>query len=144
MKKVEVKVRVKTTPENIISAFTNPDKLRTWWLVERALIDKKPDGLYTLAWNITENGFGYVSTGIIKEYKSGRELVIDHMVYLNPERPFFGPMKLTVRAEKKNETTMAYICQEGYQEGKDWDWYYSAVKQAWPAVIQRLKEYLEK
>jgi len=96
-----------------------------------------------LTWDVSEKGFGYVSTGIIKSYQNDKELVIDNFVYLNPEKPFLDPMSLTVRATAKGGMTEVYLCQDGYQPGEDWDWYYEVVKQAWPVVMQELKKYLE-
>ena len=104
--------------------------LRDWWSVERSLIDKRPGGVYTLAWDISEKGFGFVTTGIIKEYKQDKLLVVNNLVYLNPDKPFLGPMSLTVRTEEKGKSTELYLCQDGYQSGSDWGWYYEAVKQA--------------
>lgn len=144
MRKVEVIIDIEATPEKIISAFTDYDMLNDWWGVERNLIDKKAGGLYTLAWNISDKGFGYVSTGIIRDYQPGKILVIDNFVYLNPDRPFLGPMKLTIRVKGKGELTELYLCQDGYQSGPDWDRYYEAVKDAWPKALQGLKDYLEK
>lgn len=144
MRKVEVTTTIQTTPEKIISAFTEPEMLKDWWNVERTLIDKKPGGVYVLAWNISEKGFGFVSSGIIKEYKPASLLAIDNFVYLNPEKPFLGPMSLTVSAKRKEGNAELYLCQDGYQSGSDWDWYYEVVKQAWPAVVKMLRNYLEK
>lgn len=144
MKKVEVTIDIDTTPEKIIQAFTDSDMLRAWWAVERTLIDRRTGGLYVIAWNITDKGFGYVSSGIISKYEPGSTLEIDNFVYLNPERSILGAMKLTVTAKQKNGKSELYLCQTGYQNGIDWDWYYETVKQAWPAVIKVLKEYLEK
>ena len=144
MKKVEVTTSINNSPANIIGAFMDPDMLREWWGVERSLIEKRPNGLYTLAWNIGEQGFGYVSSGIIKEYRPESSLIIENFVYMNPERPFLGPMALTIEAKDKGGKTELYLCQDGYREGEDWDWYYNAVKQAWPAVVQNLKDFLEK
>lgn len=53
-------------------------------------------------------------------------------------------MTLTVKTTEKGGGTELYLCQDGYQEGSDWDWYYEAIKKAWPAVLLTLKEYLEK
>lgn len=144
MRKVEVTTDIDTTPATVITAFTDTTMLREWWGVERVLIDKRPGGLYTLAWNINERGFGFVSTGIIKEYKQDSTLIVDDFVYMNPDKPFLGPMTLTIRARGNGGTTELYLCQDGYQLGTDWDWYYDAVKQAWPAAVQTLKDYLEK
>ena len=65
------------------------------------------------------------------------------MVYLNPEREILGPMTLTIQAEKNYGDTQVYLCQDGYQYGGDWDWYYEAVKEAWPELMEKLKTYLE-
>lgn len=145
MRKVEVKIQINTSSKNVIAAFLEPDMLKKWWKVEQALIEKKIRGVYTLAWDITKNGFGFISTGKIKEYLHGELLVIDNLINLNPNKPFFGPMTLTIstKAISPNLTEL-HLCQDGYQSGDEWDWYYEAVKVAWPGVLSILKEYLEK
>ncbi len=143
MRKVEVKINIRTSPEKVIAAFTNPDMLKEWWFVEKTIIEKKAGGLYTLTWNVTEKGFGYVSTGTIKSYIIDKELVIENFVYLNPIKPLLGPMTLSIKAQEKDGMTEVYLCQDGYQIGEDWDWYYEAVKVAWPDVMNTLKKYLE-
>lgn len=143
MKKVELTIEINTDAEKVISAFMDSEMLKGWWNVERALIEKKINGLYMLAWNIGDNGFGFVSTGVIKEYKPGNLLVIDKFVYLNPGRSFLGPMTLTIKVTSKANGVELYLCQDGYQEGNDWDWYYKAVEAAWPVVAKDLKRYLE-
>lgn len=143
MRKVEVNIQIKTKSKNVIKAFTDQKMLSEWWNVEKALIEKREGGLYTLTWNVTDKGFGYVSSGIIEKYSPENELVIANFVYLNPERPFFGPMKLIVKASERNGMTDLYLCQDGYQKGADWDWYYEAVKNAWPSLMEEFKKYLE-
>lgn len=144
MKKVEVTITIDTTPERVVQAFTDSSMLRDWWSVERALIGEQQGGPYTLAWNITAQGFGFVSSGIIGDYQPGSMLRIDQLVYLNPGQPILGPMTLTIKARAQNGKAELYLCQDGYQSGPGWDWYYEAVKQAWPVVANTLKEYLEK
>ena len=117
--------------------------LCTWWDVERTLIEKRIGGPYTLAWNITDKGFGFVSTGIIKNYIPDSVLEVENFIYLNPGISILGPMTLIVRAKEKNNGTELYLCQDGYQTGHDWDWYYEAVQQAWPVVANKLKRFLE-
>ena len=109
--------------------------LKDWWNVDKTLIEKKPGGLYTLVWNTPDGGLGYVSTGTITGYDPAKFLKIENMVYLNPDKPFLGPMSLIVKAKRKSKMSELYICQDGYQEGEDWDWYYKAVQEAWPMVI---------
>ena len=143
MRKVEVVLTIQSSAEAVIEAFLDGEQLKKWWGVERALLERRNGGIYAVAWQISANGFGYVSTGTVKEYDPAGLLILDNFMYLNPGRPFLGPMRLTVRAEAGHSGTTCYLCQEGYGEGPDWDWYYDAVKEAWPVVMQALKKFLE-
>ncbi len=144
MQQVEAKIAIRTSPAAVFSAFTELEHLHGWWGVERKLIELKPGGLYTLIWQITENGIGFVSTGIMKVYKPEKRLLIGDFVYINPEKPILGPMSLTLETTQKSNYTELKVTQDGYQKGEDWDWYYEAVKNAWPMALETLKNYLEK
>ena len=144
MRKVEATISIQSKPETIIAAFVKPSMLEKWWQVERAFIDTEVDGIYALTWQVTNKGFGYMSVGNIKTYNPNMQIVIDNFTYFNPEKPILGNMTLTVIAKQNGGQTVLYLCQEGYQKGPDWDWYYESVKQAWPDVLQTLKAYLEK
>jgi hypothetical protein len=139
MRKVEVSTQINCKPEDMIRAFIDPEMLLNWWGVERAFIEPRVGGNYVLTWNISEKGFGYVSTGVISEYDPGHCLVLKNLIYLNPERSILGPMSLSIRATKGR----FHLSQDGYQSGKDWDWYYDEVKSAWPMVVKNLKHFLE-
>jgi hypothetical protein len=142
--KVEINLPIQAPAKKIISAFLDPHMLKDWWSVERTLIEQKVGGTYLLAWNVTPQGFGYVASGVIGEFDPGHSLIIENYCYLNPERAILGPMRLIVRAwHLDDQTTQLYLCQDGYQQGGDWDWYYQSVKQAWPMVGDVLKNYLE-
>ena len=143
MRKVEIRSGFNATPSLLISAFTDPEMLQQWWGVERALVETKKEGLYILTWNITEQGFGFVTTGIVQDYDPGGRLAISQLVYLNPGRPILGPMSLIIEATGEEEETEFYLCQDGYGGGPDWDWYYEAVSQAWPAMVDKLKTFLD-
>ena len=143
MKKVEVTATIKTKPDTIIAAFVNPEHLKQWWQVERLFIDTEIDGIYALTWKVTDAGYGYVTVGNVKEYDPNNKLVITNLTYMNPEKAILGEMTLTVIAKQNGSNSVLYLCQEGYQKGGDWDWYYESVKAAWPEVVQTLKNYLE-
>jgi len=144
MRKVELSITIHVSPEKIIQAFLDEHMLRKWWGVQRLLIEKRAGGIYTLAWDITAKGFGYVMTGIVERYEPNGLLEIAQIVYLNPERPLLGPMRLTIQAFRSEQGATLNLSQDGYQQGDDWDWYYDAVKLAWPLVANRLKNFLEK
>lgn len=143
MRNVEATISINNSPGSVTRAFTNVDMLKVWWGIDRAYMDPVDGGGYTLVWGVSENGFGYVATGTVANYQPGKILRIKNYTYLNPKRPIFGSMSLIVEVKGKSDSCTVNLRQEGYQEGHDWDWYYEAVKQAWPIVLGDLKKYLE-
>ncbi len=144
MKKVETVIHIKCDPEDVIQAFTDGIHLNGWWGVERALVEKRPGGVFALAWEISDKGIKYISTGVIRDYLPAYLIHIEKMMYFTPDRQFLGPMELIVHASPEEEGALVTITQHGYQDGEDWDWYYEAVQNAWPQAAITLKEYLEK
>ena len=143
MRFVESSVAIAKSPAVVLSAFTSPNHLKSWWDVDRTLIELKKGGLYSLIWQ-PNNTIDFVCTGIIAEYIPACQLKIENMVYLNPQRPVFGPMELMVLATPEKVGTTLTVVQSGYQNGPDWEWYHNAVKETWPAVNVKIKDYLEK
>lgn len=143
MKEVKAQIDLTQSPEIILKAFSDPDMLRGWWGVERSLIELKKGGMYMLAWQITEKGFGYISAGRIAKYTPGTELLITDSCYFNPERPILGPMEMHISLTTGTNSNALTVLQTGYQSGPDWTWYYKAVKDAWPAALSNLKKYLD-
>ena len=143
MRKVESRILVNTSAANVILAFTRHDLLTRWWKVERSFIEPRVGGSYTLVWGVSSDGFKYIMTGIITDYSEDSLLHIGNFTYLTPERSILGQMSLIVKATRVNSKTELYLCQDGYQSGSDWDWYYNAVKTAWPVVLEDLKNFLE-
>lgn len=143
MRKVDAEILIDVAPAEVFNAFIDPIMLQGWWGVQKLLIDKKEGGVYALTWNNTVNGFGYVFSGVISEYSYPVRLVIDQVIYFNPQISILGPMQLYIVITANNGQVVLSVCQSGYQNGTDWDWYYDAVKIAWPIVLESLKHYLE-
>jgi len=143
MRKVEATINIGSSSATVFNAFIEPLQLKKWWGVERCLIETKQGGIYSLTWNINNQGFQYISTGVITVYQPAEELLIDHFVYFNPERSILGPTYLCIKLEEVHLATQLILIQGNYQEGGDWDWFYEVVKDAWPKVLQNLKNYLE-
>jgi uncharacterized protein YndB with AHSA1/START domain len=147
MRTVDCHIEINTTAEKIIQAFTDPAMLNGWWGVEKTMIELKPGGIYTLAWLVSENGIKYISTGVIKEYVAGKKLHIGNYMYLSAEQPFLGPLNLIVEAEESGNGSTLHLQQGPYPpaggKGEHWDWYYEVVNEAWPKVLDTLKNYLE-
>src|SRR5690242_13358378 len=96
-KKVEISIQINTSPDLVIKAFTDPKMLNEWWGVQRSLIIPEKGGMYCLAWNISDTGFGFISYGTINRYHPKKQIIIDPYVYMNPEKQILGPMSLTVK-----------------------------------------------
>ena len=143
MRKVEVSIELDCSAEKAFNAFIDHRQLKEWWNIDRSLIEAKQGGVYSLAWNISTHGFQYISTGLITVFDPGCELLIDHLVYFNPEKSILGPTYLSVKFENGNSNTIIKLIQGGYRQGEDWDWFYEAVKEAWPKVLVNLKIFLE-
>ena len=145
MRLVAASIEIHAKAEKILPAFLREDQLRSWWGVERSLIEPKAGGLYTLAWDVSEQGIKYISTGIIAKLIPSEYLMIKNFVYLNPNKKILGPMDLEIDLIANEDTTTKIgVVQSGYQYGGDWDWYYNAALQSWPQTLERLKKYLEK
>ncbi|MBI5858510.1 MAG: SRPBCC domain-containing protein [Sphingobacteriales bacterium] len=142
MRRVETSIEIHQPASAVFDAFVEPPVLKKWWGVESCLIEKKQGGLYSLAWETCPKGYHYVSTGIITVFIPGRELLIDHFVYFNPEKQILGPTYLSLKIEEANGNTQLHLVQGGYQQGGDWDWFYESVRDAWPKVLQDLKKFL--
>ncbi len=143
MRRVETSVEIHQPASKVFDAFVEPSLLKKWWGVENCLIEKKQGGLYSLAWEASNKGFHYISTGVITVFIPGRELLIDHFVYFNPEKQILGPTYLSVKLLEEIGSTVLHLVQGGYQSGGDWDWFYDSVQDAWPKVLQDLKIFLE-
>ena len=143
MRKVDTAIEIHQPALKVFNAFVEPSLLKSWWGVENCLIEKKQGGLYSLAWEISPNGFHYISTGIITVFIPGKEILIDHLVYFNPEKQILGPTFLSIKLQEEKNLTTIRLLQGGYQSGGDWDWFYDSVKEAWPKVLEDLKKFLE-
>ncbi len=143
MRTVQAHIAVDASRQRALQAFLDPADLLGWWGVERALVEPRGGGVYALAWGVTPHGFRYVVTGVIRVYDPDHELRIEQYTYFNPERPILGPMRLTVTADaRETGGSNVKVIQDGYRDGSDWDWYFEAVRAAWPVALRSLQDYL--
>jgi uncharacterized protein YndB with AHSA1/START domain len=145
MRTVECNIEIQCPPERVLQAFVEDKDLTGWWQASKTLVQPHPGGIYALVWQFGNPDIKYVSTGIVRFYIPGKELLINNMVYINHERKsVLGPMELYITCSRSAENScVLYLVQSGYQYGGDWDWYYDAVVQGWPYALGLLKEYLE-
>ncbi len=135
-------IALAVSPKAAIEAFLEIEALKGWWQVDRGLVQPQAGGVWTLAWDVSSAGARYVSSGIIETYLPGRRLVIAQLVYLNPERPILGPLRLEINAGPADGGCWLTVSETGYGTGDDWDWYYQAVEEGWPQALDQLKTFL--
>ena len=143
MRQVQASITLPMPPGEVLDVFTRQEHLKAWWNVSTSQIDLKRGGIFCLVWQTRNDCVDYVTTGIVKEYLPECQLVVENMTYINPQRGIFGPMELSVFVTPEDDnTTSLTVVQSGYKKGPDWDWYYEAVKRAWPQALEMVKDYL--
>jgi uncharacterized protein YndB with AHSA1/START domain len=139
---VQATVWLPVDPDTALRQFVDTEALRAWWGVAHALVEPTPGGVWTVGWERSSGGYRYITTGTISRYEPGAELEIERVVYVHPEQPMLGPMKLRVSVERESEGTRLTVRQDGYQSGPAWDWYHAAVTEGWPAALELLQRHL--
>jgi uncharacterized protein YndB with AHSA1/START domain len=145
MRNVECEIEIDAAPEKVLDAFLQQDRLSGWWSVERSFIEAKTGGSYILLWGVSDSGVKYMNTGIIESIHPSDHLHISNWMYVNPEKQILGPQHLKIDVAPSAGGSLLKLTQGDYPEnaGKDWEWYYEVVRDAWPFVLKELKAYLE-
>ncbi|HEX9792700.1 MAG TPA: SRPBCC domain-containing protein [Planctomycetota bacterium] len=134
---------IQATPQRILDALLDLDDLRRWWGVADGLVQREKGGVYALAWDGSEHGYRYVTSGVVQSFLPGRRVRIQKLVYVSPEQPVLGPMKLGFSVVVRPEGTRVSVRQEGFGEGPDWDAHLESTKKGWREALRELKAYLE-
>ena len=139
---VETTVALEAGPERAIRAFLDAEDLAGWWGVTRSLVDARPGGAWSVAWD----AYGDAATdhswfGVLRELGEHR-LVIGPLIQNEPERPLFGPLEIEIVAEAAGEGSRLTVLHHGYQHGEHWDWLHAAVVSGWRHVLAELQRWL--
>jgi len=129
------------SPPAALQQFLTVEAMQRWWKVARGLVEPRIGGVWALGWDLSTQGYHYVTTGIIAAYRPENELRIDQLVYFSPDRAILGPMRLKLEVVPEQEGSRLTVVQDGYLTGSDWDWYYDAVSQGWPMALEMLRRY---
>lgn len=137
-------ILVKADAERALRAFLDPEQMKQWWGAAQARVEERKGGIWALAWRgEDEKGYGTVVSGVLKSFHPGKRILLEPLVYFNPERAVLGPMRLSISVRKQEGRTRVTVRQQGYGEGPDWDWYYEVTEQGWKESLRHLKEFLE-
>ncbi|MFB3126926.1 MAG: SRPBCC domain-containing protein, partial [Candidatus Acidiferrales bacterium] len=53
-RKVSTSIQVSASAERALRAFLDPELMKRWWGVERALVEERKGGPWALAWGASE------------------------------------------------------------------------------------------
>lgn len=140
---VMASIDIHAKPGAVLRSFTDPEHLKKWWRVKQCLVELKTGGSYSLLWQDADQGIGHASTGVITEYLPECRLRIGRMICSHPQCPVLGPMELLILTTPESKTTLLSVVHSGRKEGPEWNKYYESIKVSWPAVLKKLKAYLE-
>jgi uncharacterized protein YndB with AHSA1/START domain len=127
---------IRTTPERLWSALTNPDFARQYWLGAHPEADWKVGGSWKL---ILSDGRVGVS-GEIVEFEPTRRLGIRWRNEFKPELKAEGWSLCTMELEPAGEAVKLTVSHSIEREGSK---FIGAVSNGWPQVLSNLKSLLE-
>lgn len=140
---IKTSITIKAPAEDILTAFLDIGWMREWWGIEGGLVEPKRDGLWTVVWGHSAEGYQAIGTGIVR--RLGPYLLeIDSNLVFFPQRQILGPRRFQLQCRPEGDKTFVDIEESGFQSGGDWDWFYESVQKGWQEVLPVLKSFLER
>jgi uncharacterized protein YndB with AHSA1/START domain len=141
---------INAPPNRVLEAFFDPEVLKIWWEVSRAVCVPRPLGSYALEWETSDASddllgrLGGAFHGTVMEFKAGCEFFVADAYWLPPEGDPIGPMALEAVCTPEGTRTLLRVRQSGYEENSPrWARYYDIVSAGWIPTLNALKKYLE-
>ena len=127
---------IRTTPEKLWQALTDPEFTRRYWCETRQESEWKPGS----PWRILAPGDRVADSGRVVEIEPHRRLVVSWLNHLHPEAHAEGPSRLTYTLEPQGESVKLTVVHEmDKPESK----LIEMVSGGWPAILASLKSLLE-
>ena len=127
---------IRTTPEKLWSALTDPATMRQYWFG----MHQESDWLAGSAWKLVFPDGRVADTGEIVEAERPRRLVIKWRNEFKPELKTEGYSRCTMELEPEKETVKLTIIHEMEHDGSR---FIEAVSGGWPKIVSNLKSLLE-
>jgi uncharacterized protein YndB with AHSA1/START domain len=125
---------IRSTPEAVFRAITDP-QLLTRWLCDRAELSPKKGGTYALGWND-----GPTHTGTIVDFRKGQRIAFE---WTWPGVTLRGTVfSLSVKA--KDGGTILTVEHRGFPRLPRWTELYGGAEWGWTYFAMNLKSLLEK
>lgn len=135
---------IRTTPEKLWAALTDPKTIRAYWFGITAESDFKPGS----SWALKFDDGRTADTGEILEAEPGKRLIIRWRNEFKPELKAEGWSRCTMEIEaadyypdRGGKAIRLTVCHEA--EGETSGKFIEAVSGGWPKVLSNLKSLLE-
>ena len=148
---LERAIRIRSTPERVLTAFFQPRDLAAWWNVSNAVTVPRPLSPYVVQWpptHFTDEVLGRLGGtlhGTMMDYRAGSSFFLADLYYTPPEGAPIGPMALEIRTRpiEDGRTTELVIRQSANDEGMRWQRYFAVMGGGWERALDALREHLE-
>ena len=125
---------IRTTPERIWEALTNPEVLQKFWFGVHQESDWKPGS----SWTMRMPDIGVTDAGEILEAEPPRKMVIKWRNEFMPELKEAGWSRCTYEIEAQGDVTKLTVLHESDAQA-----FIDAVSKGWPMILSSLKSLLE-
>ena len=144
-------IRIRSTPERVLTAFFQPRDLAAWWDVSNAVTVPRLLAPYVVQWpptHFTDEVLGRLGGtlhGTMMDYREGSSFFVADLYYTPPEGAPIGPMALEIRTRpiEDGRTTELVIRQSAEDEGARWQRYFAVMGAGWERALDALREHLE-
>jgi uncharacterized protein YndB with AHSA1/START domain len=127
---------IRTTPEKLWRALTEPEFTRQFWMGTTQESDWKLGS----SWRITVPDGRIIDSGEILEIEPYRRIVLKWQHHLFPEMAADGDSRLTYTLEEKGDSVKLTVTHEiAKSESK----FIKGVSSGWPIILSSLKSLLE-
>ena len=127
---------IRTTPERLWSALTDPEFTRQYWFGTHQEAEWKPGG----AWRLIYADGRTTDAGEVVEYDAPRRLVLKWRNEFRPELKAEGWSRASLELEPQGETVKLTVTHEIDRTGSK---FIEAVSAGWPVILSSLKTLLE-
>jgi uncharacterized protein YndB with AHSA1/START domain len=132
---LSLRTKIKAEPENVFSAFTNPDLLLMWWPTQ-VEIDLREGGGFKMSFlpysdSVEKGQFLRIISGQLLKYTAASS------DFPNVAR------EVTIEFKPQGEHTQVVLTEAGWRQGRLWEKLHRSGEDGWRGILRDLKIFVE-